>query len=114
MSEELIPVFDGNTFICNVEASYNLDNEEEIYVPGAHAGLTRLPDGRYIFMVLSMYSEDYSWGDVVTPAEALFLVYDSNHEELLQQEEFKDLLFQVRNTLLVPRPGQRLPGYLIH
>jgi len=110
---EKIPVFNGNEYVGEVEASYNLDNEEELYVPGAHAGLTRLPDGRYVFMLLSMYSGDYNYGEVISPAEALWLIR-SDHEELLSQDEFKDLEYQVRNSLLVPRPGQMLPGYLIH
>ena len=114
---ETVPVFDRNNhYVGEVEVTCNLDNYEtgDTYIPGAHGGLTRLPDGQYVFMLVSEYQGDYSWGDVITPAEVLWLIRNCNCEELLQQEEFKDLEFQVRNTLLVPRPGQRLPQYLIH
>jgi len=116
MSEEMIPVFDrDNRYVCDVEIVTNLDNYDTgyTYIPGAHGGIARIQDGRYVFMLVSQWQGDYSWGDIVTPAEALWLVFDSGNEHLLRSE-FPDLEYQVRNTLLVPRPGQRLPRYLIH
>ena len=113
-----VPVFDRDNRYTgiDVEIVTNLDDFEtgDDGFSGVHAGITKLPDGRYVFMRTSQWEGDTNWGDVVTPAEALWLILDRGHEELLQQEEFKDLEFQVRNTLLVPRPGQILPRYLIH
>ena len=112
-----IPVFDRDGYIgLDVEATYNLDDFEtgDAGFNGIHAGIVRIPDGRYVFMYTSQWEGDYNYGEVISPAEALWLVRSYDHEELLSQDEFKDLEYQVRNSLLVPRPGQMLPGYLIH
>jgi len=102
---EKISVFDkDNRVVAEVKASdgYSLDNDGWIY-----RRLTKLSDGRYVLSCISYICCDRNVGYVITPWEALTLIHEYEREELL--DEFSDLEFQVRNTLVVPRPFDIVP-----
>jgi len=108
--KEKIPVFDkDNRVVTEVNSSdgYSLDNDGWIY-----RRLTKLWDGRYALTCISYLCCDRNISYVITPAEALTLILESNNEELLEREEFSDLENEVRNTLVVPRPFDIVPQVL--
>jgi len=116
MSEEMIPIFDeNNNFVTEVESNYYLDSDEyqDSGFPGIHQGLVKISDSKYAILYVSQWEGDTNWGEVISPAEALWMLFSTRNDYLLQSV-FQDLEYQVRNTLLVPRPGQCLPQYLIH
>ena len=100
MEEELVPVFDENYKLVEyVEANRNLDEGTDAGWPGLHHGLSRLSDGRYVLICETDWCCDRNVAYTITPSEALTLVLESNHEELLMTE-FTDLEDQVSNTWL--------------
>jgi len=104
---EFVPVLDKN--YChvgevNLNAGYAISNNGWLY-----QRLTKISDGRYVLVCISYLCCDRNVAYIVTPSEALTLILESDHEELLDAEEFLDLEFQVRNSLVINKPFDIVP-----
>ncbi len=89
----MIPVFDGDKIIAEVEYNQNLDfwdgSNWTCGSVGRHLGLTQLEDGRYVLIHGSQWQGERNYGEIITPEQAVQEIFKSGNNKLF--EEFTEL-----------------------
>jgi hypothetical protein len=91
-----VNVFDDET---NVIARVNFNNKLDFWdghnwssgSVGRHLGITRLKDGRIVFIHGSDWQGSRDVGRIVSKSEALNAILSSHNEEILDDPKFRDL-----------------------